>query len=135
MTADKDRFGNPIDPNVGYARGRILNGPVAESLRHKNAMRIVLERYKKFGSDSFYNFTGHRRRFNVSLSDLETALAEEYVGMSFATDQLDTVAREHLGGSANTSIALFNRASAGIISAILAAYQPSFNIFVSLTTP
>ena len=37
-SAARDRFGFPIDPSVGYARGQILDGPVADMKRLTRAV-------------------------------------------------------------------------------------------------
>ena len=39
-----DSFGNPIDPSVSYARGRVLADLAGEARRMLNGRRIVRER-------------------------------------------------------------------------------------------
>lgn len=113
-----DRFGNVIDPAVGYARGSILSSPLEESKRRQYAMTIIRKRAELKGKESFYNFTGLHRNFHIDQTDLP--LTEEWIGGAFFEDDLARMAKEHLGGGSEYKVGLFNRATAGIISSCLA---------------
>lgn len=115
-----DIFGNHIDPKVGYARGKILKSSFEESLRHINALNIVHNRLKSSKEKKLFNFTGHRRDFSITSDDLENGLAEEYVGMSLVQADLTIAGCAHFGATYDAAVTLFNRASAGIVSSILA---------------
>ncbi len=61
MAATTDRFGNPIDPTVGYARGTILRGTDEEVAKTLRARRLVRDRIEGDGVDSIYDLTGMNR--------------------------------------------------------------------------
>ena len=53
-----DRFGNPLDPIVRYARGTILKSTDEEVARMLKARRIVGDRVRAKGQDSIYDLSG-----------------------------------------------------------------------------
>ena len=124
------RPGDRIDPSVGYARGPILTSSLDEARRRAYAVRLIRERAAALGHGGFYNFTGLHRDFPVPPD--KVAWGEEWVGPAFFWDELDELAREHFGGDAGHEVAVFNRCSAGIISACLALARPG-SIVVSVT--
>ena len=115
-----DRFGNPIDPTVGYARGSILRGPVDEIRRRSRALAVLRARIDEQGRAAVLNFTGHRREFLVAGRDLEAGLAEEWGGSACLATPLLEQARRHFAAPSGVEAALFNRAAAGIVALILA---------------
>ena len=114
-----DRFGNAIDPTVGYARGPVLRSSADEVRRLRRAQalagRVVAER----GPETIGVFTGNLRNFPIKAEDLP-ALCEEWVGPGLFSEQLAQVAIAHLGGTGSEAVAVANRTSAGIVAAILA---------------
>lgn len=125
-----DRFGHPIDPSVGYARGTILSSPLDESKRRQHAMRLVHRRAITKGVSRFYNFTGLHRDYPVSSDKI--AFAEEWIGPAFFWDELVSLAREHLGGRAEHEVAVFNRATAGIVATCLALSTPGSKVLSAI---
>ena len=121
-----DRFGNPIDPSVNYARGNILSSSLDESIRREHASHSIRERVKQKGIDAFYNFTGLHRDYPVTPEHL--SFAEEWVGPALFWDDLVRLTREHLGGNQEHRVAVFNRASAGIIATMLALAEPGTTV-------
>jgi L-seryl-tRNA(Ser) seleniumtransferase len=121
-----NRFGHPIDPAVGYARGPILSSSLEEAKRRTHAMRLIQERATALGHDSFYNFTGLHRDYPAPPE--KVAWGEEWVGPAFFWDELVELAREHFGGAVNHEVAAFNRCSAGIISTCLALARPGSTV-------
>lgn len=117
-----DRFGNPIDPSVGYARGKILSSSIDEAKRREYAMEIIRIRAAKRGKSSFYNLTGLHRDYPVPSNKINWA--EEWIGPAFYWDELVRLAKEHFGGGVEHDVAVFNRCSAGIIAACLALAKP-----------
>ena len=113
-----DSFGNPIDPTVGYARGRILSSSADEVRRLRNAQQVAAAVVAERGVDSIGVFTGNARTFPLSPEDME--LAEEWVGPGRFADRLQAVAVEHLGGRADDAAIVVNRTSGGIVAAISA---------------
>lgn len=114
-----DRFGNVLDPGVGYARGRLLGSSTDEVRRLRHAQRVAGRRVRDHGPDSIGVFTGNPRYFPIQRDDLNT-LCEEWVGPGLFSDDLATAARSHLGGGPEDAVAVFNRTSAGIVAAVLA---------------
>lgn len=116
MTADDagaDRFGNRIDPSVGYARGAYLSDSAAEIRRMRHAQRVAARR----SPDQVAIFTGNPRYFPLTADELDV-WCEEWVGPGHFADRLTAAAVEHFGGG--EAAAAVNRTSAGVIAATLA---------------
>lgn len=114
-----DRFGNPIDPSVGYARGNLIKSSADEIRRLRQAQRLAGGRVAEMGPDSIGIFTGNPRYFPLRADDLAT-LCEEWVGPGLFADELKAAAVDHMGGDGSESVAVVNRTSAGIVATILA---------------
>jgi len=122
VNQQKDSLGNPLDPIVGYARGRILKSSVEETLRHSYAKALVRKRMLEKGRDSFFNFTGHRRNYLVSPEQIPNG--EEWVGPAAYWQEIEDMARDQFGGNKQHEVAVFNRATAGIVATCLALVNP-----------
>lgn len=118
-TIRTDSLGNPIDPVVGFARGKIITSSVDEARRLRQGQRVAAERVRRLGAQSIGVFTGNQREFPVKPEDLETH-CEEWVGPGLFADELRSVAIEHMGGFPGDGVAVVNRTSAGIIATIAA---------------
>lgn len=112
-----DAFGNLVDSQTGYARGKILSSSVAEIRRLKHAHELVAAWIMDHGPESIANFTGNQRDFPLRSEDLST-IAEEWVGPSLIQENLHRAAIQHLGGQPDDGVAVLNRTSAGIVAAI-----------------
>ncbi|SLN44649.1 Aminotransferase class I and II [Roseovarius albus] len=115
----EDRFGNVIDPGVGYARGKILRNSADEVRRLAQAGRVAEEFVAREGIDTIAICTGNIRFYPVSSDDL-TVNCEEWIGPGLFAEELRQAAIAHMGGSGHEAVAVINRTSAGIIAAILA---------------
>lgn len=113
----RDRFGNLIDPEVKYARGRILASAQDERLRFLQAQRIIRRRLAEKGPKSIGVFTGNQRDFLLDAADLGQA-AEEWLGPAQFNDELRQAVLQHLGGTDHHATAVFNRTTGGLIAAI-----------------
>lgn len=115
-----DRFGNPIDPTVFYARGKILAGNADEVQRQKHCFSIVRERCRTHGIDSVYNLTGLIRGFRFRESDTEKL--QSFVHFNALDDgNLTPLALKHMGGRAEQHDAfLCNRVSAAMLATMMA---------------
>ena len=111
----KDRFGNSIDPSVGYARGKILRGPDEEMLREAQGARLIRRRAARTGPESIYAFTGSTVEFPLQPEDLALR-AQESVGPALFQPSLRKLILTHLGGRDSDEVGVFNRTSAGIIA-------------------
>ena len=56
-----DRFGNPLDPVVRYARGRILKSSDEEVVRMLRARRLIGEQVRRSGKESIFDLSGMNR--------------------------------------------------------------------------
>lgn len=121
-----DRFGYAIDSSVSYARGVILSSPLEESRRHQHALHIIQSRVMQKRVDSFFNFTGLHRDYQIHLKQI--SLAEEWVGVALFVDELAKRTQEHLGGGPEHTVVVFNRATAGIVAACLALATPGSTV-------
>lgn len=117
--APADRFGNAIDPVVGFARGTIIRSSVDEARRLRQGQKVAAERVRELGPHSIGVFTGNQRDFPLRPEDLLT-LCEEWVGPGLFAEELREAAVAHLGGESGDGVAVFNRTSAGIIACIAA---------------
>ncbi|WP_299621674.1 aminotransferase class I/II-fold pyridoxal phosphate-dependent enzyme [uncultured Tateyamaria sp.] len=112
-----DRFGNALDPSVGFARGRFLTDSAAEIRRLRHAQAIAADVVASRGSEAIGVFTGNPRYFPLKPEDLDT-YCEEWIGPGLFAGELAEVAITHFGGG--DTVAVTNRTSAGIVAAILA---------------
>lgn len=112
-----DRFGNPIDPSVGFARGPLLRSSADEIRRLRRAQAVAADVAARRGVDGIGVFTGNPRYFPVKPDDLDT-YCEEWIGPGLFADELTKSAIEHFGGGETAAVT--NRTSAGIIAAVLA---------------
>jgi len=113
----QDRFGNPIDPSVGYARGRFLSSSAAEIRRLRHAQTVAAQVVAARGIDAIGIFTGNPRYFPLKPDDLAT-YCEEWVGPGLFAGDLAQIAIQHFGGG--ETVAVTNRTSAGLVAAVLA---------------
>lgn len=114
-----DRFGNAIDPGVGYARGTLLQGSADEVRRLAQAGRVATGFVKREGIDKIAICTGNLRFYPASPEDL-SVLCEEWVGPGLFGEELRQTAINHLGGQGHEAAAVVNRTSAGIVATVLA---------------
>ncbi len=69
-TPQCDRFGNPLDPIVRYARGSILKSTDEEVQRMLRARHLVGERVRSKGKDSIYDLSGMNRGSGITAGDV-----------------------------------------------------------------
>lgn len=117
MTAD--RFGNAIDPGVGYARGELLASSADEVRRLRRAGQVAGDFVAREGIDRIAIFTGNLRYYPATADDL-SELCEEWVGPGLYGEELRHAAIAHMGGSGKEAATVINRTSAGIVATILA---------------
>ncbi|WP_052261927.1 aminotransferase class I/II-fold pyridoxal phosphate-dependent enzyme [Leisingera sp. ANG-M1] len=117
-----DRFGNAIDPGVGYARGALLQGSADEVRRLAQAGRAAADFVAREGIGKIAICTGNLRFYPASPEDL-SVLCEEWVGPGLFSEELRQAAIAHMGGDGDEAAAVVNRTSAGIVAAVLAHAQ------------
>lgn len=114
-----DRYGNPIDPGVGYARGKLLASSTDEVRRQRHAQGVTATVIRERGIESISIFTGNPRYFPLQPEDIAD-FCEEWTGPGRFGEDLRQAAVQHLGGLDSDAAAVFNRTSAGLIASILA---------------
>ncbi|WP_417586453.1 aminotransferase class I/II-fold pyridoxal phosphate-dependent enzyme [Pararhodobacter oceanensis] len=117
--SQSDRFGNPLDPSVGFARGALLGGSADEVRRLSQAGRVAAEFVAREGGEKIAICTGNLRFYPVSAQDLPT-LCEEWVGPGLYGEELRQAAIAHMGGDGSEAVTVINRTSAAIVATVLA---------------
>src|SRR5689334_294402 len=110
--AQTDRFGNPFDPIVRYARGGILKGTDEEIARMLLARRLVGDRVRKGGKDSVFDLSGMNRGSGITAGDVPhlTSHVPFFEHFEGGTEPL---ALSHMGADGSRQSALIlNRVSA-----------------------
>ena len=119
-----DRFGNAIDPTVGYARGDVITDEVAESLRQQRAYAIVRDRYTKYGDDGIFNLTGLIRAFPFEDGDAD-AMRSYVHFIARSKGELEPLAIARMGGSADKHDGfLATRITAAALATMLTVLKP-----------
>jgi L-seryl-tRNA(Ser) seleniumtransferase len=109
-----DRFGNAVDPTVGYAWGDILSSSLDEVRRLGNAWALTRQWAATFGADSLAIFTGMSGRLDIDTADI--ALCNEWTGPALVSHDLREAALQHLGGSEADGFGMVARSSAAIVA-------------------
>jgi len=128
MAADKvlpaDRYGNPLDPIVRYARGTILKSTDEEVARMLRARHLVGERVRGKGKDSIYDLSGMNRGSGITAEDVphltsHVPFFERFEG------QTEPYALKHMGGdAAKHSALILNRVSAANFIVLTTVLRP-----------
>ena len=112
MAATRDRFANPIDPTVGYARGTILRGTDEEVAKTLHARRLVRARVEAYGVDAVYDLTGMNRGAGLTPEDAKQLTSHVPFFAGFE-GEAEPLAIRHMGGDPSDHDALIlNRVSA-----------------------
>jgi L-seryl-tRNA(Ser) seleniumtransferase len=124
MAPSVDRFGNPVDPAVAYARGTILASEVEETWRQRRGSALIRERAARLGQEGVYNLTGLIRGFPFAPGDEQWL--RSYIHFGAGNDgQLEALALKILGGDPQDHDGfLATRVSAGILAIMLALVEP-----------
>ena len=107
-----DRFGNPFDPIVGYARGPILASTDEEVQRMLKARHMVGDRVRTKGADSIYDLSGMNR--GAGLTEEEVPHLTSHVPFFERFEgKTEPLALKHMGADETRHRALIiNRVSA-----------------------
>jgi len=70
MSIATDRYGNPVDPIVRYARGAILRSTDEEVTRMLRARKIAGDRVRTKGKDSVYDLSGMNRGCGLTADEV-----------------------------------------------------------------
>ena len=119
-----ERFGNPIDATVGYARGDILKSSVEESRRMEWGRRLVACRVKRDGESGIFNLTGLIRAYPLEKEDLP-ALCSQLMFYAKFDGKVDDLALQFMGADTSRHAAfVVNRVTAGILATMLGLVSP-----------
>lgn len=122
--AKRDRFGNVLDPKVGYARGRVITDEVAESLRQQRAYAIIRDRFARHGDAGVFNLTGLIRAFPIEAGDKD-AMRSYVHFIARSQGELEVLAIARMGGDpAHHDGFLSTRVTAGILATMLTLLKP-----------
>jgi L-seryl-tRNA(Ser) seleniumtransferase len=120
----RDRFGNLVDPKVGYARGRVITGEVAEAQRQQRAYAIVRDRFARFGDAGVFNFTGLIRAFPYAAGDKD-AMRSYVHSIARSQGELEALALRRMGGEPGRHDGfLSTRVTAGMLAIMLTLLRP-----------
>jgi L-seryl-tRNA(Ser) seleniumtransferase len=120
-----DRFGNPFDPIVGYARGGILEGTDQEVQRMLRARQMVGDRVRAMGMDSVYDLSGMNR--GSGLTEAEVPHLTSHVPFFERFEgQTEPLALKHMGADpAKQRAIIVNRVSAANFIALTTILKPA----------
>ena len=124
-----DRFGNPIDPIVRYARGSILKSTDEEVTRMLRARRLVGERVRAKGKDSVYDLSGMNRGSGLGAEDVPhlTSHVPFFERFEGGTEPL---ALRHMGADpAKHKALVLNRVSAANFIALTTVLHAGDRVF------
>ena len=118
--AHLDRFGNPIDEKVGYARGRILASSADEIARTMYSRAVVRDRVSRLGEESVFDLSGLPRGFPLEPEDLPK-LRSQLMYYAYFDRTAEELAVRFMGGDPEVHGAVYlNRVSAGMLAVALA---------------
>ena len=124
-----DRFGNPVDPIVRYARGAILKSTNEEVQRMLRARRMVGDRVRRLGKDSVYDLSGMNRGSGLTAEDTphltsHVPFFERFEGKT------EPLALKHMGADpARHQALILNRVSAANFIALTTILAPGDRAF------
>ncbi|MES2561243.1 MAG: hypothetical protein V4637_00795 [Pseudomonadota bacterium] len=124
QTVSAHRFGDAIDPIVGYARGRILKGTDEEVQRMIKARHMVGHRVRTLGADSVYDLSGMNRGAGLTQDEVphltsHVPFFERFEGKT------EPLALKHMGADPQRHTAIIvNRVSAANFIALTTILKP-----------
>jgi L-seryl-tRNA(Ser) seleniumtransferase len=119
-----DRFGNPVDPIVRYARGSILKSTDEEVARMLRARHMVGERVRKYGKEGVYDLSGMNRGGGLTAEDT-THLTSHVPFFERFEGGTEPLALKHMGADPVRHRALIlNRVSAANFIALTTVLGP-----------
>jgi L-seryl-tRNA(Ser) seleniumtransferase len=124
-----DRFGNPFDAIVGYARGPILKSTDEEVQRMLKARRMVGKRVRDKGKDSVYDLSGMNR--GAGLTEEEVPHLTSHVPFFERFEgKTEPLALKHMGADETRHKALIvNRVSAANFIALTTILKAGDKVF------
>ncbi len=132
--APTDRYGNPLDLIVRYARGAILRSTDEEITRMLLARRLVGNRVRTLGKDAVYDLSGMNRGSGITADDVPylTSHVPFFEHFEGGTEPL---ALKHMGADpARHSALILNRVSAANFIALTTLLQAGDEVWAFAPT-
>lgn len=124
-----DRYGNPIDPIVRYARGGILKGTDEEVKRMLRARQMVGERVRDKGKESVYDLSGMNRGSGLGAGEV-AHLTSHVPFFERFEGRTEPLALKHMGADPERHRALIlNRVSAANFIALTTVLNSGEHVF------
>src|SRR5947207_2545882 len=131
---ETDRFGNPFDPIVRYARGSILRGSDEEILRMLKAREVVGDHVRKLGKSSIYDLSGMNRGSGITAADVPHLTSHVPFFAQFE-GKTEPLALKHMGADPTRHAALIlNRVSAANFIALKTVLERGARVFAFAPT-
>ena len=127
--AATDRFGNPLDPIVRYARGRVLKGSEEEVRRMLHARHIVGDLVRRMGKEGVFDLSGMNRGSGITVDDVPH-LSSHVPFFAHYEGKTEPLAMKHMGGDpARHGALILNRVSAANFVALTTLLEPGDAVF------
>lgn len=122
-TVERDALGNPLDPDVKYARGRVLRGGEDEAKRQQHGLDLISRKISEGGTDALFNLLGVVRDQPILPEDLPNlGFLRSIVNLR---GKAERAALGFLGGDPTQHMGFVtNRVSAASVVAMLAMVKP-----------
>lgn len=124
-----DRFGNPIDPIVNYARGPILKSTDEEVTRMIRARHLVGDRVRRLGKDAIHDLSGMNRGSGITAAEVPDLTSHVPFFARFE-GHTEPLALKHMGADPKQHQALIlNRVSAASFIALTTILAPGDKVY------
>ena len=134
-TTPTDRFGNPLDPIVRYARGPILKSTDEEVTRMLKARQLVAERVRAKGKESVFDLSGMNRGSGITADDVPH-LSSHVPFFEHFEGKTEPYALKHMGADpAKHSAIILNRVSAANFLAMTTILKPGDRVLADEFKP
>lgn len=129
MSTATDRYGNPIDPIVRYARGAILKSTDEEVARMLRARKIAGDRVRTKGKDSVYDLSGMNRGSGLTADEVGD-LTSHVPFFNRFEGKTEPYALKHMAADpAKHSALILNRVSAANFIALTTVLKAGDRVF------
>ena len=129
MSTATDRYGNPLDPIVRYARGAILKSTDEEVVRMLRARKIAGDRVRTKGKDSVYDLSGMNRGSGLTADEVGD-LTSHVPFFNRFEGKTEPYALKHMAADPATHGALIlNRVSAANFIALTTVLKAGDRVF------
>ena len=109
---------------MGYARGDVITGEVAEAQRQQRAYAIIRDRFARLGDAGVFNLTGLIRAFPYEADDKD-AMRSYVHFIARSKGELEAIALQRMGGDGAIHDGfLTTRVTAGMLAMMLALLKP-----------